>query len=186
LQAHVVVEELSAFGHGALHLEHVLARARDAGIGVVVKAQALADARALSATLPHQLLASTGVHVFFHMPDRERPGPHQLLGSGEAEHETISENADGGIVRHSWRAMNIPLVHAQVLENFGVGDAILGASATVTGGVRRLELFRVALPATRARAAARSGRAAATVMAIAACGLVAVLVIVVGLLHPMP
>ena len=70
-QAHVIIDELSALGHGALQLEPVLARARDAGIAVVATTQALADVRALSQTLPDQLLANTGVQVFFHMRDRE-------------------------------------------------------------------------------------------------------------------
>jgi hypothetical protein len=88
------------------------------------------------------------VQVFFHMRDREAAWAASALGSGEAEQETLSEDADGGIVRRSRRTWTVPLAPAHVLENFGIGDAILSASATVTGRERRLERFRVALPGT--------------------------------------
>jgi hypothetical protein len=184
VQAHVVVEELSAFGHGALHLEHVLARARDAHIAVVVTTQALADVRALSSTLPDQLLANTGVQVFFHMSDREASWAASALGSGEAEQETLSEDASGSFVRRSRRTFTAPLVPARVLENFGVGDAILSAAATVTGRERRLERFRVALPGPPRRGTSRSARAAARVLAVSMGALVAALVLVLGVLNP--
>ena len=64
IQAHVIVEELSAFGHGALHLQRLLARARDAGIAVTITTQALADVAAISETLPDQMLANTGASDF--------------------------------------------------------------------------------------------------------------------------
>ncbi len=184
LQTHVVVDELSAFGHGALHLEHVLARARDAGIAVVVTTQALADVRALSSTLPDQLLANTGIQVFFHMRDREAAWAASALGTGAAEQETLSEDADGGIVRRSRRTFTAPLVPARVLENFGVGDAILSAAATITGGERRLERFRVALPGNAASGSSRSSAWRSRLCAASAGVLVATLVVGVGLLNP--
>ena len=178
-QAHVIVDELSALGHGALHLEPVLARARDAGIAVVVTTQALADVRALSATLPDQLLANTGVQVFFHMRDREASWAASALGSGEAEQEMLSEDVDGEFVRRSRRTLTAPLVPARVLEGFGVGDAMLSVAATATGGARRLERFRVALPGH----AARSPSIRATLLAVSASVLVAALVLATGLLN---
>ena len=179
-QAHVIVDELSALGHGALHLEPLLARARDAGLAVVVTTQALADVRALSATLPDQLLANTGVQVFFHMRDREASWAASALGSGEAEQETVSEDVNGELVRRSRHTFTAPLVPARVLEGFGVGDAMLSVAATATGGERRLERFRVALPGHGARPASIR----ATVLAVSAGVLVAALVLGTGLLNP--
>ena len=184
VQAHVIVEELSAFGHGALHLEHVLARARDAGIAVVVTTQALADVRALSLTLPDQLLANTGVQVFFHMRDHEAAWAASALGSGEAEQETLSEDAEGGSVRRSRRTLTAPLVPARVLENFGIGDAILSAAATVTGGERRLERFRVALPNVASRNSSGSAAWRAKAFVVSAGALTSALVVVVGSINP--
>jgi hypothetical protein len=186
VQAHVVVEELSAFGHGALHLEHVLARARDAGIAVVVTTQALADVRAISSTLPDQLLANTGVQVFFHMRDHEAAWAASALGSGEAERETVSEDAAGGLVRRSRQTLTVPLVPARVLENFGVGDAILSAAATVTGEERRLERFRVALPNGSTRDTPRSSGRATRVLGASGVVLTAALVVGLGLMHSHP
>jgi hypothetical protein len=179
-QAHVIVDELSALGHGALQLEPVLARARDAGIAVVVTTQALADVRALSATLPDQLLANTGVQVFFHMRDREASWAASALGSGEADQETLSEDVNGDVVRRSRRTLTAPLVPARVLEAFGVGDAMLSVAATATGGERRLERFRVALPG----GGARSSPVGATVLAVSACVLAPALVLATGFLNP--
>jgi len=178
-QAHVILEELSAFRHGAVHLYHVLARARDAGIAVVVTTQALADVRAVSPTLPDQLLANTGVQVFFHMRDREAGWAAAALGTEAAEQEILTEDADGAFVRRSRRMLTAPLVPARVLENFGVGDAILSAAATVTGGERRLERFRVALPGCRPR----SSRTASAVLAMSLAVLVAAVVPAIGLLN---
>jgi len=186
VQAHVIVEELSAFGHGALHLEHVLARARDAGIAVVVTTQALADVRALNSTLPDQLLANTGVQVFFHMRDHEAAWAASALGSGEAQQETVSEDADGGSVRRSRRTLTVPLVPARVLENFGTGDAILSAAATVTGGERRLERFRVALPNSASQQPSGSAAWRARAFGVGAGALIAALVVGVGLANSTP
>jgi hypothetical protein len=146
IQAHVIVEELSAFGHGALHLHRLLARARDAGIALTVTTQALADVAAISETLPDQMLANTGVQVFLHMRDREADWAASALGRGESEQQSWSEDADGGVVRRWRRATTVALVPPHVLENFGVGDAVLAIAATVTGAERRLERFVVALP----------------------------------------
>jgi hypothetical protein len=179
-QAHVIIDELSALGHGALQLEPVLARARDAGISVVVTTQALADVRALSPTLPDQLLANTGVQVFFHMRDREAAWAASALGSGEAERETLSEDENGGVVRRSRRTSTVPLVPAYVLEGFGVGDAMLSVAATATGCERRLERFRVALPGGRAR----SSPIGAAVLSVATLVLAPALVFATGLLNP--
>ena len=179
-QAHVIVDELSALGHGALQLEPVLARARDAGIAVVVTTQALADVRALSATLPDQLLANTGVQVFFHMRDREAAWAASALGSGEAEQEILSEGVNGDAVRRSRRTLTVPLVPARMLENFGVGDAMLSVAATATGGERRLERFRVALPGR----ASGSSPVGATLLALSTGVLVPVLVLATGFLNP--
>jgi hypothetical protein len=145
-QAHVIVEEISAFGHGALHLHRLLARARDAGIAVTLTTQALADVAAISDSLPDQVLANTGVQVFLHMRDREADWAASALGRGQAEQQTWSEDSAGGVVRRWRRATTAPLVPARVLEGFGVGDAILAVAATATGAERRLERFRVALP----------------------------------------
>jgi hypothetical protein len=146
VQAHVIVEEVSALGHGALHLHRLLARARDAGIAVTVTTQALADVVALSQTLPDQMLANTGVQVFLHMRDREADWAASVLGRAEAEQQSWSEDSDGGVVRRWRRATTAPLVPARVLEGFGVGDAVLAVAATVSGAQRRVERFRVALP----------------------------------------
>jgi hypothetical protein len=179
-QSHVIIDELSALGHGALQLESVLARARDAGISVVVTTQALADVRALSATLPDQLLANTGVQVFFHMRDREANWAASALGSGEAEQETLSEDENGGAVRRSRRASTLPLVPAHVLEAFGVGDAMLSVAATATGGERRLERFRVALPGR----GTRSSPVGAALLLAATFVLVPALLFATGFLNP--
>jgi hypothetical protein len=178
-QAHIIVEELSAFRHGALHLNQVLARARDAGIAVAVTTQALADVRAVNPTLPDQLLANTGVQVFFHMRDREASWAAAALGTEAAEQETLTEDSEGAFVRRSRRALTAPLVPARVLENFGVGDAILSAAATVTGGERRLERFRVALPGCRRH----TSPIASAVLAMSMAAVVAVLVPAIGLLN---
>ena len=73
IQAHVIVEELSAFGSFLFHLHRLLARARDAGIAVTATTQALADVAAISDTLPDQMLANTGVQIFLHMLVTAKP-----------------------------------------------------------------------------------------------------------------
>jgi hypothetical protein len=184
LQAHVVVEELSAFGHGALHLHHVLARARDADISVIVTTQALADVQAVSDTLPDQVLANTGVQVFLHMRDREADWAAGALGSGVAEQQTWSEDSDGGTVRRWRRATSAPLVPARILENFGTGDAVLAVAATVTGTDRRLERFRVALPVHGSHSPRRLPAWAHTLLALLSGLLVAAGVQVGAVLDP--
>lgn len=117
------------------------------------------------------------------MRDREAAWAASALGTGEAEQETLAEDANGGIVRRSRRTLTAPLVPARVLENFGVGDAILSAAATVTGGERRLERFRVALPGNASPGSSRSATWAARMLGVSAGVLVAVLVVGAGLLH---
>ena len=121
-------------------------RARDAGIAVTATTQALADVAAISDTLPDQMLANTGVQIFLHMRDREADWAASVLGRGETEQQSWSEDADGGVVRRWRRPTTGALVPPRVLEGFGVGDAVLAVAATVTRTERRLERFRVALP----------------------------------------
>jgi hypothetical protein len=144
-----------------------------------VTTQALADVRALSATLPDQLLANTGVQVFFHMRDREAAWAASALGSGEVEQETLSEDENGGVVRRSRRTSTVRLVPAHVLEGFGVGDAMLSVAATATGGERRLERFRVALPGR----GVPSSPVGAAVVAVATFVLLPALLFATGLLN---
>ena len=80
------------------------------------------------------------------MRDREADWAASVLGRGETEQQSWSEDADGGVVRRWRKATTVSLVPPRVLEGFGVGDAVLAVAATVTGGERRLERFRVALP----------------------------------------
>ena len=147
VQAHVIVEELSAFGHGAL------APATPAGAVLVTPASRL-PSRPRRSRMSLQLerrfrtrCSRTLVSRFSYICVTAR-----LIGRRRYSAAVKPSNNRGlrtpvrGGGRRFRRATTVSLVPPRVLEGFGIGDAVLAVAATVTGGERRLERFRVALP----------------------------------------
>lgn len=145
----VVIDELGAMGLGARHVVDLFARAREAGLVLIVALQSMADVRAISQSLPAQIEQNTPVKILLRQDGEEADRAERGLGWDEVPDVTRSTESSTGSERVSVRLTQKPRVLRSLLTALGPGDAILKVAATMNSR-ERIERFRVALPRRQA------------------------------------
>jgi hypothetical protein len=159
---YAVVDEFSALGAEGRHVVPLLARAREAGVAVVLATQGLADLERVDRALPTQVVQNTAVRVVL----RQGSAEDALAWArhlGELEREEVSRRleAGGGLFgggerdtgEYTTRWRRDFHVRPEELQALGTGEAVVHV-APVVQRRRRLERVRVALPRGSAAAAA--------------------------------
>jgi hypothetical protein len=154
-QLYVVVDEFSALGAEGRHVVPLLARAREAGVAVVLATQGLADLERVDRALPQQVVQNTAVRVLLRQGSAE-DAQAWARHAGELEREELSRRTDElgrdvgeGYTR--WRPEFY--VRPAELQALGIGEAVVDV-APVLSRKRRLERVRIAQPRGSAAAAA--------------------------------
>jgi energy-coupling factor transporter ATP-binding protein EcfA2 len=156
IPAIVAIDEFSALG--ADHLLALLARGREAGIGVVFATQELSDLERAATGFRDQVLGNTAVKIVHR---QEAPGSARTI-SLMAGTELVwdrTEQVRGafsgpGASRGTRRRVERPLVHPDEIASLGTGDAVV-LSKTPVASVARV---RVDGAGRSAPARARTGR----------------------------
>jgi hypothetical protein len=156
---YAVVDEFSALGAEGRHVVPLLARAREAGVAVVVATQGLADLERVDRALPQQIVQNTAVRVLL----RQQSSEDALAWArhlGELEREEISRRFEPGGLFGGTRETGQYQTHwrrdyhvrPEELQALGTGEAIVQV-APVIQRHRRLERVRIAHPRRGAVAA---------------------------------
>jgi hypothetical protein len=135
-RALLAIDEFSALDGD--QLLGMLARAREAGIGVLLSTQELADLARVAPTFAAQVIANTNVKLIHRqgVPDSAELlagtiGTFQTWEHTFAEHDPIAETLAGQVstVIGTRRVIDEYTVHPNTFKNLGIGQAVLSIKA---------------------------------------------------------